>query len=49
VVTDVYEHKDRLRSYELVAEVAKEIASRKETELKNELLAPASNGLRSLR
>jgi alkanesulfonate monooxygenase SsuD/methylene tetrahydromethanopterin reductase-like flavin-dependent oxidoreductase (luciferase family) len=26
VVTDAYEHEDRLRSYERVAEVAKEIA-----------------------
>jgi hypothetical protein len=26
VVTDTYEHSDRLRSYELVAEVARELA-----------------------
>jgi len=30
VVTDVYRHQDRLRSYELVAEVAKEIVRCKE-------------------
>ena len=49
VVTDVYEHEDRLRSYELVAEVAKEITRSKETDLEKELPTSSRNGLRSRR
>ena len=45
VVTDVYEHEDRLRSYELVAEVVTEMAGRKESDLP----VHADNGLRLVR